>query len=184
MHNKYSDILKPVFIFLFFTFSFLLSKAQWYDPEKVDKKAGEIYAQAYEEAIAANYTAAFKHLKDALAIDPKFVDVFLSRAGIYAEQKNYAASVADFETGLQMDSVYSKTYLLPYSISLAGIGKFQKALDAVTEFLANPTLNPQSIKAGNYRKSTYTFAVDHEKKHPTKDYVFAPVNLGDSKCIG
>ena len=180
MHNKYSDILKPVFIFLFFTFSFLLSKAQWYDPEKVDKKAGEIYAQAYEEAIAANYPAAFKHLNEALIIEPKFVDVFLSRAGIYAELKNYKASVADFETGLQMDSVYSKTYLLPYSISLAGIGKFKQALNAVNEFLANPTLNPQSIKAGNYRKSTYTFAVDHETKHPAKDYVFAPVNLGDS----
>ena len=154
------------------------SQAQWYNPDKVNKKAGEIYGQAYEEATAGNYSAAFKHLNDALTIDPKFVDVYLSRAGIYAEQKNYAASVADFETGLKMDSVYSKTYLLPYSISLAGTGKFQQALNAVNEFLGNSTLNPQSIKAGNYRKTTYTFALDYDKKHPSKDYVFSPVNMG------
>jgi outer membrane protein OmpA-like peptidoglycan-associated protein len=179
LHNKYL-IRKTVLSFLLFTFSFLLTHAQWYDPEKVNKKAGEIYGQAYEEATAGNYTAAIKHLDEALALDPKFVDVFLSRAGIYAELKNYSASVSDFETGMKMDPVYSKTYLLPYSISLAGVGKFQQALNAVNEFLANPTLNPQSIKAGNYRKSAYTFAVDHEKKHPVKDYVFSPINLGDS----
>lgn len=80
---------------------------------------------------------------------------------------------------LQLDAVYAKTFLLPYSISLAGAGKFKQALDVVNEFLSTPNLNPQSIKAGNYRKSTYTFAVDHEK-HPAKDYVFAAQNLGDS----
>ena len=175
-----SHIQRPILLILFLIFSFLVSNAQWYDPEKVNKKAGDIYGQAYEEATSGNYTAALKHLGEALTLDPKFVDVFLSRAGIYAEQKKYAASVADFETGLKMDSVYSKVYLLPYSISLAGVGKFQQALNAVNEFLANPTLNPQSIKAGNYRKQTYTFAIDQEKKHSAKDYIFSPQNLGDS----
>ena len=86
----------------------------------------------------------------------------------------------DFEKALQMDSVYAKTYLLPYSISLAGMGQFQKALIAVTTFLSTPTLNPQSIKAGKYRKSVYEFAIEYDKKHPAKNYVFARKNLGDS----
>ena len=169
--------VKLILLYLFVLTSFI-SKGQWYNPDKVNKKAGEIYGQAYEEATAANYTAALKHLENALALDPKFVDVFLSRAGIYAELKNYAASVADFKTGFKMDSVYSKTYLLPYSISLAGVGEFQQALQAINEFLATPTLNPQSIKAGNYRKAAYTFAVNYEKKHPSTNYVFSPINLG------
>ncbi|MEO6539960.1 MAG: OmpA family protein [Ferruginibacter sp.] len=179
MQNKKAYILQAILFFICI-FSSFISNAQWYDPEKVDKKAGEVYGQAYEEATSGNYTAALKHLQEALGLDPKFVDVFLSRAGIYAELKNYPASVADFETGLKMDPVYSKTYLLPYSISLAGVGKFQQALDVVNEFLATPNLNPQSIKAGNYRKSAYIFALDHEKKHPSKDYIFSPINLGDS----
>ncbi len=157
-----------------------IAQAQWYDPEKINKKAGEIYGQAYEEARIQNYTAALKHLDEALKIDSNFVDVFLSRAGIYADLKNYTASVEDFETGLKMDSVYSKTYLLPYSISLAGIGKFKEALLAVDEFLVTPNLNIQSIKAGNYRKAAYAFAINYEKTHVYKDYIFKPINLGNN----
>jgi outer membrane protein OmpA-like peptidoglycan-associated protein len=157
--------------------------AQWYEPEKVNKKAAEIYGYAYEEAQAGNYAAAIIKLNNALKLDPKFVDVYLSRAGIYANLKNYPASVADFETALKMDSIYSKTYLLPYSISLAGMGQFEKALQAVNGFLSTHRLNVQSIKAGNYRKSSYEFGIAHKNKLKTagaSDYVFAPKNLGEN----
>ena len=179
MQNKKSYI-RIILSFLIFNSSFLISPAQWYDPEKVNQKAGELYGQAVEEATDGKYAQAIKHLNDALLIEPKLVDAFLTRSNIYAALKDYQSSVLDFNTAWKMDSVYAKTYLLPYSISLAGIGKFQQALDAVNAFLSNAALNQQSIKAGNYRKSTYEFAVDHEKKHPAKDYVFAPQNLGDS----
>ncbi len=178
-HTNYL-IRKAILFFLFFTFSFLLTNAQWYDPEKVNKKAGEIYGQAIEEAQNRDFVASIKHLNEALALDPKFVDAFLTRSNVYAELKDYTASVADFDIAMHMDSVYSKVYLLPYSISLAGAGKFQQALNAVNEFLATPSLNQQSIKAGNYRKSVYTFALDYEKKHPANGYVFTPLNLGDN----
>jgi outer membrane protein OmpA-like peptidoglycan-associated protein len=180
MRKNNAHILHVLFSILILNFSFLITNAQWYDPEKVNKKAGEIYGLALEQAREGKYSAAIKQLNEALALDPKFVDVFLSRANVYAELKNYPASVKDFETGFGMDSIYAKTYLLPYSISLAGAGKFQRALDAANAFLATPNLNERSIKAGNYRKSTYEFAVDHEKKHPMKDYVFSPQNLGEN----
>jgi hypothetical protein len=47
MPQKKSIIRKVILSFLIFNFSFLISTAQWYDPEKVNKKAGEIYGQAY-----------------------------------------------------------------------------------------------------------------------------------------
>ena len=156
------------------------TKAQWYDPEKVNKKAYNIYEAAYQNAQDQNYAAAIANINKAIAIEPKFVEAYLSKAGIYADLKKYDSSVVDFEKALQMDSVYAKTYLLPYSISLAGMGQFQKALIAVTTFLSTPTLNPQSIKAGKYRKSVYEFAIEYDKKHPAKNYVFARKNLGDS----
>ncbi len=70
--------------------------------------------------------------------------------------------------------------MLPYSISLAGTGRFAAALAAVNKFLFNPKLNDRSIKAGEFRKKTYEFAIDYDKSHPQKDYVFKPTNLGDS----
>ncbi len=167
-------------LFLIFTFCFLFTKSQWYDPDKINKKAGEIYAMAYEDAQAGKYTDAINKINEAIKIEPRFVDAFLSRAGIYANLKNYTASILDFEIGLKLDSVYSQTYLLPYSISLAGMGKFQQALEAVNKFLSINKLNEQSIGAGNYRKKTYEFAVAYDKRHPQNNYVFTPQNLGDS----
>lgn len=170
--------LVTTILFLFATIN--ICCAQWYDPEKVNPKARDIYEQAYNDAVAGKYNESMVHIEEALKIDPKFVEAYLSRAGIYADMKNYNASVNDFEKGFQLDSVFASTYLLPYSISLAGIGKFDKALSKVKEFLLTPGLNEQSIKAGNYRKSTYEFAVAYAAKHPAGDYKFIPHNLGDS----
>ena len=142
-----------------------------------------MYATAYEEAQAGNYKAAIVKLGDALKAEPKFVDVYLSRAGIYANLKNYPASVNDFETAFKMDSVYSNTYLLPYSISLAGIGNFERALQTVNRFLQTPRLNAQSIKAGNYRKKTYELGIAHAISLKSKNapaYLFAPRNAGEN----
>ena len=180
MKKRAHEYIKPTFLFLILNSLFFISSAQWYDPDKVNKKAGELYGIAYEEAQEGKYNESISHLGEALKLDPKFVDVYLSRAGIYANLKNYSASVKDFETALEMDSAYSKTYYLPYAISLAGTGNFTKALNAVNEFLNNPTLNKQSIQAGNYRKSIFEFAIAYESKHPAGNYVFAPQNLGDS----
>lgn len=154
--------------------------AQWYDPDKVNKKAGEIYGLAYEDAQEQKYEAAISKINQALAIEPRFLDAYLSRAGIYANLKKYDSSVIDYEKSFALDSVYSMTYLLPYSISLAGKGEFHQALNAVSRFLQNPTLNSQSIRAGNYRKGVYEFAVRYEKEHPSNNYVFSPMNMGDS----
>lgn len=156
------------------------SYCQWYDPEKVNAKAGVLYADAISSAQNEKYDVAIKKINEVLSIDPKMVDSYLSLAGIYANLKKYDASVINFTKAFSLDSVYSKDYLLPYSISLAGTGKFDEALAAVKTFLTNPHLNERSIKAGEFRKKCYEFALDYEKKHATKDYVFKPQNLGDS----
>ncbi len=152
--------------------------AQWYDPEKVAKKAAAINEKAYEAAMQGNYREAINLLQEAIATDGKFVDAYLSRAGIHANMKNYSASVNDFRTAFSLDSIYASTYLLPYSISLAGTGNFAEALQKVKSFLTQK-LNEQSIKAGNYRQRTYEFALQQQKEQ-AGDYIFKPVNLGEN----
>lgn len=177
--KKRIKVWKAIFLFLISHFTFLISYSQWYDPEKVNPKAAEIFMSAIEDADNYKYDQAIVKINDALGIEPKFVNAYLSMAGIYANMKKYDSSVYFFEKGIALDSVYSSTYFLPYSISLAGTGQFERALKAVTIFLQNDKLNQQSIKAGNYRKSVYEFAIDYAKKHPANNYVFAPKNLGD-----
>lgn len=173
-----TPLMKNILLLLIsFTLS-PLAHAQWYDPEKVNKKAREIYEAAYDKAMQGEYGESLKHLEEALQIEPKYVEVYLSRAGIYADLKDYRSSVRDFETAFSLDSVFSATYQLPFSISLAGTGDFSKALEMVNRFLQTPGLNEQSVKAASYRKSTYEFALDHAAKHPGGQYTFLPRNTG------
>lgn len=169
---------KSFFIVLVFWCS--AASAQWYNPDKVNTKAAAIYTEAIGFAQKEDYTTAIKKINDALVIEPKLVDGYLSLGGLFATLKNYAASVEAFQKGIDMDSVYGRYYLLPYSISLSGVGQFDSALAAVNKFLLIPGINERSTKAGNFRKTCYEFAIDYAKKHPQKDYAFNPINLGDN----
>ena len=173
-----SNLLSHCFLFLTLFFISQTSRGQWYDPDKVSKKARQVYESAYDMAMQGDYIRSIERIDEAIRIEPKYVEAYLSRAGIQADLKNYQASVSDFETAFKLDSIFSSTYLLPYSISLAATGRFNQALDAINQFLSNPTLNKQSIKAGEYRKSEYEFAVKYASEHPDSNYQFKPVHLG------
>jgi outer membrane protein OmpA-like peptidoglycan-associated protein/tetratricopeptide (TPR) repeat protein len=154
--------------------------AQGYDPDKVPKKAQALYQQAYEKARDENYPAAIQLLQQAVKVDPRFADAYLSIAGMYSEMKQYQEAIENYEKARAIDPEYFKDYNLPYSINLAGKGQFEKALAAIDEFLSIPNLNEPSRKAGEYRRKTYQFAVDYAKSRPLNDYRFEPTNLGDS----
>lgn len=164
----------------FTLFICFFSSAQWYDPTKVNTKLGYKYAEAINEARSRNYTRAIQLLDECIAADAKFVDAYLSKAGVYSEQKKYKPAVEFYNQGRSLDSVYFSTYLLPYSIALAGNGNFTDALQAINRFLQKPNLNERIIKSAEYRKRCYEFAVKQQAEFPTGDYVFTPENLGDS----
>lgn len=163
--------------------SLLLSlcvSAQRYNPDKVNKQARTIYDLAIQRAEDGKYWEAIQMLDKAIAVDPKYVDAYLSRAGIYGQVRSHKNAVSDYEKAFALDSAYTHDYKLPYSINLAGTGQFEKALEAVDDFVLDPRLGENSRKAAEYRRKTYLFAIDYAKTHPVKDYVFAPKNLGDS----
>ena len=157
-----------------------VSFAQQYDPQKINKKAINFYNLALDQAQNGHYKEAIQFIDRALGADNRYVDAWLTKAGIYGEMKVYDSCIAAYESAFAMDIQYTKDYKLPYAINLAGAGRFDAALNAVTEFLVNPDLNEPSRKAGEYRKRSFEFAVQYDKDHPTKNYVFAPRNAGDS----
>jgi len=171
--------LKILFIIFGLLIGFVVS-AQWYDPVKVDIKLGYKYGEALNEAKARNYTKAHQLLDECIAADKKFVDAYLSKAGVFSEQKKYKESVTLYQKGYNLDSVYFSTYLLPYSIALAGNGNFQDALNSINKFLQKKNLNERIIKAAEYRKRCYEFAIDYQKKFPATTSKFFLQNLGDS----
>ena len=167
-------------ILLFITCSlFQASFCQSYDPARVNKKAVIPFDKALEKSQDGKYPEAISLLEQAISIDSKYADAFLLQAAIYGTNKQYAESVAAYEKAFALDSVYTFEYKLPYSINLAGMGEFEKALQAINSLLDNPNINPNTKKAAQYRKRTYEFALEMEKKNHGKNYVFAPQNLGD-----
>jgi outer membrane protein OmpA-like peptidoglycan-associated protein/tetratricopeptide (TPR) repeat protein len=181
--NSLISVMKSIYLktlFLFFAFICIISaNAQWYDPAKVNKKLGYKYGLALNETKARNYPAALKILDECIAADKKFVDAYLSKAGILSEQKKYKEAIDTYRQAILLDSVYSSNILLSYSISLAGNGQFHEALTAVQSFLQKKNLNERIIKSAEYRRACYSFALEQQQKFPANDYVFAPKNLGD-----
>ena len=138
----------------------------------------------YNEAILAledNRSAdGIALLANVLQIDSNFIDAYLSLAGAYGNTKQYKKAVIVYDRARSKDSLYFTPYLLPYSINLAGLGQFDKALEAINTFLTLSDLSGRSLKAAQYRKKTYEFALSASQKNKNVSYVFAPKNLGDS----
>jgi len=154
--------------------------AQAYDPDKVKPKALARYEEAITLLKDGDTRNAVPVLLDCINIDSNFLDAYLSLAGTMGELKQYQRSVNLYEKAKAKDPVYFNVYHLPYSINLAGLGRFEDALVAVNNFLSIPNLSERGTKSAQYRKATYQFAIQYALEHPVTDYQFAPVNLGDS----
>jgi outer membrane protein OmpA-like peptidoglycan-associated protein/tetratricopeptide (TPR) repeat protein len=172
-------MLKPLIILIGLAVCIGTAKAQ-YDPDKIGKKAKALYEKAYNLAMNNDFKGSINALQEAIKLEPRYVEAYLSVAGLYSEQKNYQSAIDNYEKAKAIDTSWFKDYSLPYSINLAGKGEFQKALQAIDEFLALPNLNEQSKKAATYRRKTYQFAVDYAGQHHLGDYHFEPQNMGDS----
>ncbi len=169
---------QAVFTFYFLLFTFC-AFAQ-YDPSKINKKAIEAYDKGIGKAQAGNYKDALESLQEAVQRDGNYVEAYLSLAGVYGQLKDYRQSTLFYEKAFALDSNYTSDFRLPYSINLAGMGEFDKALNTINILLSKPNLNSNTRKAAEYRRKTFQFAVDYAKNNPHKNYVFAPQNLGDA----
>ena len=150
-----------------------------YDVSKINKKAIEAYNKGLEKAQDGNYKDAIEFLSEAINRDSKYIDAYLSLAGVYGQMKDHKQSAATYEKAFTLDSNYTSDYRLPYSINLAGQGQFDKALNTINALLSRDNISPNTRKAATYRQKTYQFAVDYATNEAIKNYQFQPENLGE-----
>ena len=171
--------MKSLGLLIILLFSLRSAQSQ-YDPDKVNKKAKQLYTKAIQLTQDDRLKDAAATLEQAVLIDNRYAEAYLSLGGMYGELKDYQKAIENYEKAKAIDSAYFKEYNLPYSIDLAGKGYFDRALGSIDEFLSIPDLNETSRKIGEYRRRTYQFAVDYAKNKNMGDYKFSPQNLGDS----
>jgi outer membrane protein OmpA-like peptidoglycan-associated protein len=170
--------LIPLTTLLFF---YISARTQIYNPDKIDKKAVAMYTQGMQRAEDGNNTLAAGLFQQAIQLDKNYLEAYIGLASVYGQLNNYRAAVEYYEKAFALDPVYTIDYKLAYSIKLAAIGEFEKALAAVNELLdKKPPKNENSLKNANYRKRCYEFAVEYAKKNKALNYVFAPHNVGSS----
>jgi outer membrane protein OmpA-like peptidoglycan-associated protein/tetratricopeptide (TPR) repeat protein len=169
---------------LFFSFlllaSLLPASGQWYNPDKVNSKFQTTYGRAIDLLTEGEFATGKQMLHALLQKDARFVDAWLSLAGACGQLKQYDSAANYYGRAFALDSQYSADMRLAYSINLAGSGRFEEAKEQVERFLGDETLDPRSRKAGEYRLSTYRFAVEHQAKTRRPAEGFKPFNLGDS----
>lgn len=164
-------------LFFFFILTGLSVSAQ---EVKVNKRTQKLYQEAIATADEGRFKEAISLFDKLIETDKNFVDAWLSRAGLHGQIRAYEKAVADYEEAFKINPDQTTEYKLPYSINLAGMGAFDKALLALNDFLDLPNLNESSRKAAAYRKACFEFAVQYAKDHPSNNYIFSPKNLGDS----
>jgi outer membrane protein OmpA-like peptidoglycan-associated protein/tetratricopeptide (TPR) repeat protein len=173
--SRFRQLIICCAFLLLSTLSFAQTPPQSNNPKALKK---------YNEALVAledNRSAdGIALLGNALQIDSNFIDAYLSLAGALGNTKQYKKAVTVYERARLKDSIYFIPYLLPYSINLAGLGQFEEALAAINQFVTLDGLSGRSLKAAQYRKKTFEFAVSGPQKNKNASYVFAPKNLGDS----
>lgn len=140
--------------------------------------------KAYDEAIPflenGDYDNGLNLLLRSYKEDAKSWNTLTALANTYNEIKQYDSAVLFFGQAKIVDPKQFDYFNLNYSVSLAGIGKFADALQAVDNYLHIPNLSSRGKTAAEYRKKTYEFALDYASKHPNENYTFAPVNMGDA----
>ncbi len=155
------------------------AKAQ-YDPEKVNKKAKDVYEQAWNSYRDGDLKQSVALFQKAISLDGNYVDAYLDLAGVYGDLKDYTNAIINFDIAKAKDTAYFKPFSVLYSINLAGAGRFQDALNAVNNYLNNARLGQKAIASATQRKRSYEFALAFAAKHAADNYVFNPENLGDS----
>lgn len=157
-----------------------IGRAQEYRPDKVSKKAVQLYEKAYEKASSGSNREAIDLLQQATDADENYADAWIALAKLQIENKNYSYSIICFRRALSIDASYFKPYFLSYAIALAGTGDFVKALETTNRYIDNYKPSGAALEAALQKKKNFEFATQQEKTSTTTNdrTVFAPKNLG------
>lgn len=155
-------------------------QGQGYDPTKMSRKARALYELSLGKAADGDYRGSLETVGQAIAIEPGFLEAWLTKAGLHGELRNYAAAAAAYEKAFALDSLFSREYQLPYAINLGGLGRFSEAIPALEGFLRLPGLDQRARRAAAYRLDCFRLGDSLTRRISASGYVFEANNLGDS----
>ncbi len=158
----------------------VLVAAQAYNPDKVSRKAVQLYEKAFQKASENQTKEAVTLLQEATSADENYADAWIALGRLQLELKNYPYSVICFKRAQFIDLNYFKPHWLSYASGLAGTGDFIKALEITDKYIDQVKPTGSQLELALTRKRSYTFAVQQEKEQQSEKNTvgFAPKNMG------
>ena len=146
----------------------VLVAAQAYNPDKVSRKALQLYEKAFQKASENQTKEAVTLLQEATSADENYADAWIALGRLQLELKNYPYSVTCFKRAQFIDLNYFKPHWLSYASGLAGTGDFIKALEITDKYIDQVKPTGPQLELALTRKRSYTFAVQQEKEQQSK----------------
>ncbi|MEO8474479.1 MAG: OmpA family protein [Chryseolinea sp.] len=140
------------------------------------KKAIELYTLADNYRVRGQYEQAINLLNQALEKDPKFVEAYLRLGITYASMKQNAKALELFEKGLSLTNDLPKQkafwFLMGEPYLLAG--NYDKAMNVLSAFINNETMNKQKIDRATMLFKSAEFA--SKNKSIESNYYLRPLS--------
>ncbi len=164
--QKILEILRnclPVYVFTYLMLLCSTGFCQWYDVSKINKRAVAALENSRSDIEMGQYQNALTQIRNAIQIDHKYIDAYISLGGIFSRMKRYDSAVHYYRNAIDMDTVYCKEQYLPYSIALSANAQFDKALQAIDIYLSKKDLRENGQKAGNLRREQFIWRLNNQK---------------------
>lgn len=163
--------MREIFLLITGCLLTICSQAQVVTYENAKKKAKASFDEAINAIRNYNSDGAIQHLQAAIQQEPNFADAYGQLGITYVQMKRYKEAISSFEKLQQLDTAALGPARLSYSRALAGMGRFEEALQMIRQYLQRAKRNESAEKL----QANYEFAI----KAAAKPVPFEPHNLGD-----
>lgn len=127
------------------------------------KKAIELYNQADNYRVRAQYAEALNLLKQAIARDKNFAEAHHRMGVVYMAMKQYPQAISSFEQALRLTADVRRKKETLYSLGEVYLlsGKYQEAKEVLMQFLQSETQNRQRVDQASRWLASATYALEH-----------------------
>lgn len=164
----------PVIILFMMTCCCQVMEAQTYTTKS--GKALKAFLEGKRLYDYLDYRGAEKKLSEAIDIDDRFIEAYLTLAELYYDQRKFPEAAVNYRLAIAIDSKFYRTAWYFLGISEFRSGNYQPAMDALNAFVESGTGSDKLRSESLLIIEDCLFAVE-AMKTPVR---FNPVNLGDS----
>lgn len=127
------------------------------------KKAIELYNQADNYRVRAQYAEALSLLRQAIAKDKNFAEAYHRMGVVYVAMKQYPQAMSSFEQSLRLTTDARRKKEILFSLGEVYLlnGKYEQAKEALTQYLQIETQNRQRIDQAARWLASATYALEH-----------------------